>query len=185
MQYLSTVGLIGNRSVPLLAGSPDGIASASDHKRDLHMASIEIKTMAALRTIENARTRAKFSAHVQLQNIGESTAMLKAFHDLVLTTAYGLQCLHHSAVLGTLRVLFVVSKGSTLGVGAIIYCAHLVFSETLLASYKFCLTAIRLICFGWVGKHTKEIQKPYYDLLANTHAADIFSFASFYKVSKA
>ena len=172
--------------MPLLAGSPDAVASVREQEGSSHIASIEIKTMAALATIENARrTRAKYSAHVIIQNIGEATAALHAFHDLVPTTAYRLQCLHHAAVLDKPRVLFVVSKGSRLGVGEIIYCAHLVFSEKLLASYKFCLTAILLSCFEWIGKKAKEIPKEYDELLGNTHAVDIFSFVSFYNVSKA
>ena len=130
--------------------------------------------MAALGTIENARRiRAKYSAHILLQNVGESTAGLRAFHGLVPTTAYRLQFFHHAAVLGKRRVLFVVSKGSRLGIGEIIYWAHLVFSENLLASYKFCLTAIRLSCFKWIGKNVKEIPNEYDVLLGNTHSADI------------
>ena len=186
VEYICTTGLVGSHNISLLAGSPDGVAAISNQDGDVFVSAVEIKTMTAIRTIESAtRIQLSYSQYVYVRRIGQCHNSLKVFHDMVPSTSYRVQCLHHSAVLGIQHVLFAVAKGSSMGVGEIIYCVLLEFSESIIACYNYCLSGICKGFFGWIGMNARSIPSVYEGLLADTYAADLYSFASFYNLSEA
>lgn len=80
-------------------------------------------------------------------------------------------------------MFFVVSRGSTIGVGEIIYVAVLEFGTAIIADYTYVIISIRRIAFSWIGRHSEIIPKAYDSLLLNTNATDLFSFCSYYNLS--
>ena len=186
VQYIRTVGLLGSLKAPLLAGSPDAIIAISNPDDDVYVAAVERKTMTALGTIRKAKDTQEKHGHLSaIRGIGENTAATDLFHDLVPNTSYRLQCLHHAAVVGKRQVLLVVSKGSNMGLGHIMYAALLEFSTRMVACYDYTISSIRLFTFMWIGKASENIPAAYDELLHKTHATVLDSYASFYSFSNA
>lgn len=72
-----------------------------------------------------------------VSDIGRDDVTVKIFQEVVPKVEYRLHCLHHAAVLGTKKVLYIVAKGSSIGVGGIIFVALLQLSERLRNNYMF------------------------------------------------
>lgn len=62
VQYICTVGLVGAGRVNLLAESPDVFIAFSDDNGDMTVATVEIKKMASITTIENIRVSVVITA---------------------------------------------------------------------------------------------------------------------------
>ena len=186
VQYIRTVGLFGSLKVPLLAGSPDGIIAIYNPDNDVYVAAVEIKTMTALENIPKAKDTQEKHGHLSaIRVLGENTAATELFHDLVPITSYRLRRLHHAAVAGKRRVLFVVSKGSNMGLGQIINAALVELSKRMVACYDYTISSIRLFTFTWIGTSSENIPAANDELLHITRAADLHSYASFYNLSNA
>lgn len=142
--------------------------------------------MTAPNTLQAARDlKTKYGKLVVIKDTGGAASATKRFHQLVPSTEYRVQCIHHAAVLGIKHVLFVVAKGSSMGVGEILYIALLQFSEQLRNCYTCSLDCIRTAAFTWIRRDAKLIPKEYDALLSSSHASDLFSFASYYNLSMA
>eukprot|EP00178_Gracilaria_changii_P016681 TRINITY_DN479_c3_g1_i11.p1 TRINITY_DN479_c3_g1~~TRINITY_DN479_c3_g1_i11.p1 ORF type:complete len:1373 (+),score=138.00 TRINITY_DN479_c3_g1_i11:3191-7309(+) len=185
VQYIRTAGLIGSKKEPLLACSPDGIVAIST-TNDLKLGVIEVKTMTAIATIAKAKSVCEqYGEIVRLRNIGGSQYSTNLFHQLVPTSDYRMQCIHHAAVSGKNNVFFVVATGSHMGVGTIIYIAWLEFRPSVIANYIYCLMTVRVAAFDWIGDKADKIPKQYDALLLDSYATDLYSFGSFYNLAKA
>lgn len=142
--------------------------------------------MTAVRTIETANAQLeKFGPVVWLEGVGVDEESTVLFKELVPTTAYRAQVLHHAATLGLSYVLFVVGTGGSMMEGSILYCCILQFTETLGHSYSFSMDTVRLAGFEWVGRDSTNIPKEYDDMLRTSHASDLYSIVSYYNVSRA
>ena len=97
VEYIRSVGLIGSSSSDMMADSSDGVLGYSDNS-GAHVTSIEVKTMTTPNMIRNAKDiRERFASFSILKNICRREGMDKYFRELVLTTAYWFQCIHHAA----------------------------------------------------------------------------------------
>lgn len=181
---MRTVGLLGSKSKGLLADSPDALACISDEKGNTFVSTVEIKTMASIQTIRNALTiQERNGAFIQISGIGHVKEADSLFRCIVTLTDYRVQCIHHTATVGVNFVLYTVAKGSSCGVGSILHVALLEISECLQAEYLYCLASVRDSVFTSVGKDASEIPDAYDELLQESHANDLFSYASFYNLS--
>lgn len=101
-----------------LAGSPDAIIAISKPDDDVYVAAVEIKTMAALGTNRKAKKTQEMEVHIsETRGIGETTSATALFHGLVPNKSGRLQRWHHAVLMGKKQILFVVSKGSNMGMG--------------------------------------------------------------------
>ena len=132
----------------MMADSPDGILGYSDNS-EAHVASIEVKTMTTPNTIRNAKDiRERVASFSILKNIGRSEGMDKYFRELVPTTTYRFQFIHHAATLGISKVLLIVAKGSSGGVVVVIYAVLLHISQQLRNCYLMYMDAVRVSTFA-------------------------------------
>ena len=186
VEYVRSVGLISSRTVQFLADSPDAVVGMKRDSEEIITGAVEVKTMTSVSTIKNAHAlRERFSAFVRLQNVGRSSSSTHQFKSLVPTPEYRAQCLHHCVTIGTPNVLFVVAKGSSHGLGEIIYAVLVQFSQCIRTAYLYSIESIRTAAFDWLGDGAKYIPEKYDDLLQGTFATDLTSFASYYNLSLA
>ena len=98
----------------MLADSPDGLTGPTDDDGNAVCAAVEVKTMASQNTIEKAkRRRDACSLFVSIYDVGNSASSAAHFKELVDTTGYRFQCIHHFVVTSLKRVLYIVAKGSS------------------------------------------------------------------------
>ena len=170
----------------MVADSPDAVMAATDEDNLSTVYAVEIKTITAVRTIEGAAVlREKYGAIISLENVCTDERSSALFRELVPSTQYRAQVLHHCATLGMNHVAFVVGTGGSMVEGNIIYTCLVEFSESLRHSYTYCLDCVRVSVFSWVGLDASHVPKEYDDLLRNSHASDLYSFVSYYNLSKA
>ena len=101
----------------MIADSPDGMMGYTDGTKS-HFASLEIKTMTSQNTIGiTKRTRNRFGPFAILKGVGGNASADIFLRDLVQTTGYRFQCLHHAAAADLEHVLFIVAKRSICGMG--------------------------------------------------------------------
>ena len=72
-----------------------------------------------------------------------------------------------------------------MGFGQIVYATILEFSTIFFASDDHVVSYVRLFCFNWIGNSAEHIPSAYDELLDDTHATDLFSYASFYNLCTA
>lgn len=141
VDYIRRIGLIRSTNNTILADNPDGIGVLSTSSGSFLTTAIEVKTMASLKTLEDARNIAsKFSRLIHIETIGECDQSTEVFRAAIPKSSYRLPCLHHALVTRAAIVHYVVAKGSSQGVGQIIYGFLLDFSPSFKAQYEFCLT---------------------------------------------
>ena len=160
--------------------------------------------MAAMQTIEAASLlRDKYRPVIALDNVGKNWRSSKLFRELVPTTEYRAQVLHHCATLEINKVVFVVGTGGSdppvpttntsifpstvdsMVEGKILHACIVEFSESLRHSYTYCLDCVRVSDFRWVGMEAAKVPEEYDNLLKTSHASDLYSFISYYNLSKA
>ena len=184
--HVRSTGLLQSKSCRLLADSPDGIRAALTQEGMVQVFALEIKTMTALTTIQSASTKArKYGELIILSDVGGDRQSTELFHELVPTTPYRLQCLHHAATLGLNSVLFLVATGGYITEGRILCGCMINFNETLGHQYTYILDCVRHTAFSWIGGEAKNIPKEYDNMLRQSHASDIHSFMSYYSLSEA
>lgn len=155
----------------MLADSPDGVMACADEYEFTDVYAIEIKTMAAVRTIETASVlRDKYGPIVRLQNVSSDMQSFELFRELVPTSEYRTQVLHHCATLGINNVVYVVRTGGLMVEGSILYACIITFSELLRYDYTFTMDCICASAFSWIGTDCKNVPKEYDELLKNSHA---------------
>ena len=120
-----------------------------------------------------------------VDGIGSSCTSDEIFRQVVLTTAYKMQFLHHAAVLGAEWAFYVVAKGGSISAGEIISVALLHFNNGFKNSYTFCPSGIQKGAFYWIGASGEGLLVEYDKILPSTHASDIESFCSYYNLSMA
>ena len=170
----------------MLADSPDALMAATDDDDHTTVYAVEIKTMAAVRTIEAASLlREKYGPVIALDNVGTNLRSSELFRELVPNTEYRAQVLHHCATLGINKVVFVVGTGGSVVEGKILYACVVEFFESLRHSYTYCLDCVRVYAFRWVGMEAAKVPEEYDNLLKTYHASDLYSFISYYNLSKA
>ena len=67
---------------------------------------------------------------------------------------------------------------------SILYACVIEFSDSLCHSYTYCLDCVRLSTFQWIGMDRTHVPKEYDTMLKSSHASDIYSFVSYYNLSK-
>ena len=187
LNYLREVGFICSKKQEAFGDSPDGICALLDKKESKHhYCGIEVKTMTSVSTIEVARGLAEeHHTFVSLSDIGERETSTTLFRQLVPSSAYRAQCLHHSAVLDTPYVLYVVAKGFRSAQGSIFYAVLLEFSPSLRRNYICALVPIRMAAFGWIGLHSSSIPTEYDGMLKEIHTSDLHSLCAYYNLGRA
>ena len=140
-----------------------------------------------------------------LENVGPDERSSELFRELVPSTQYRAQVLYHCAVLCINNVIFVISTGGSMVEGSILYACVIEFSESLRHSYTYYLDCVRLLTFEWIGMDGTHVPKEYDTMLRSSHhdcsstlcriliqnckcqrhdASDIYSFVSYYNLSK-
>lgn len=139
------------------------------------------KTMTSTQTTEIAQGIHKTTgSSVTATNIAQTTKLNSLFRKLVLSTDYRMQCIHHSAVMGTDTVLYVAVKFGSIAFGDIIYVAFLTFSQQLRNDYLFCSRGIQIAAFQWIGGPSTRIPEEPDSILDSSYASDLHSFSSYY-----
>ena len=185
--YVRSVGLVASKSDPMLADSHGGLIWLTTDDGNAVCAAVEVKTMASPNTIEKAkRRRDAYSPFVSIYDVRNSASSAAHFKEyLVDSTGYRFQCIHHCVVTSLKRVLYIVAKGSSNGVGEILYAALIEFADAATSSHSFWMDSVRLSAFDWVGKHASHIPSEYDILLSGSHSPDLYSLASHYNLCKA
>ena len=178
VQVLKTVGLVHMKGNEVFGDSPDALCVFADDAGDCNCAVIEIKTMTSVATIEATYTIRDIKAIIMIvDEIGSSCTSDQIFRQMVLTTAYRMDCLHHAMVLGVEWVFHDVAKGGSISVGEIVYVALLHFNKDFKNSYTFCLSGNQKGAFSWIGASCEGIPVECDKILSITHASDIQRFA--------
>ena len=126
VDYIKRLGLVCQRGNEMLSDSPDGLCGLLGASNETICAVIEIKTMTSPPTIEDAKQVSNCHRRIfHIAYIGTSSEDNSYFEEVVPSTAYRLQCLHHTVVFGVDHVLFVDAKGSSMGTGRILYAVLL------------------------------------------------------------
>ena len=95
--YIKSLGLVYQRGNYMLCSSPDGQCGLLEASNEIICTVIEVKTITSLRTIEDPKQASDF--RVRLSNradIGTSTEDNSYFQEVVPSTDYRLQFLHHT-----------------------------------------------------------------------------------------
>ena len=122
LNYLREIGFVSSKRAEILGDSPDGVCGIHDRNQDSHLyCGVEIKTMTSPSTIECARAVAeRCHSFVCLKQIGTLQTSNALFKEMIPNPTYRSQCLHHSAVLDTMYILYVIAKGSRSAQGSIL-----------------------------------------------------------------
>lgn len=125
---------------------------------------VEVKTMPSLRTIKASKVlRDKYGCVISLEHVGIAENSTKLFRELVPTSSYRAQVLHHAATLGLNKVLYVVGTCGSTSEGGVVYICHITFSQSLRHNYAFygCYAGIGLQ-LGWAGwqKCSQGVRQP-------------------------
>jgi B-box zinc finger len=190
LDYLQSVGLLCCKQNTMLADSPDALAGLVNNIGDSMCAVVEVKTMTSVATITEAKTIQQrhgkiFSIELSFEESEEAVESWRSFREAVKTTDYRLQCVHHSAVVGSPKVLYVAAKGGRAAYGEIIYVAIITFHCTITGTYLSLLDALKRMAFEWVGKPAYAIPKEYETSIHGSHVPDFHSFSSYYRLSQA
>ncbi|PXF45451.1 hypothetical protein BWQ96_04749 [Gracilariopsis chorda] len=115
--YIRTIGLISSRSYLMISDSPDALMVYLDKQEARHVCAFEIKTMNTVRTTEDTRDVSRtFGSSILISGVGRSVDAGLVLQQLVSSTDYRLECLHHAVCLKANKVCFVVAKVSTCGI---------------------------------------------------------------------
>lgn len=88
--------------------------------------------MTSIQRLEECINNTELNEHfIQISDIGCVEKADSLFHCVVTSTAYRVQCIHHSATVGMNFVFYTVADGSSYGVGSIFYVALLEILEIL------------------------------------------------------
>ena len=184
LRCIRCVGLLNSPTHPLISDSPDAIAALEDELGRVNVVSIEVKTMTSVSTISAAeQIRDSFDKVILVHDIGLTNAGNDIFSIVVSNSSYRAQCLHHAATTNSNTVLYTTAKGGRTTHSSILFVAVLHFSDRLIHNYLYTLDTIHISAFLWIGKDAKQIPNEYDDLVQNTFASDIHSFASYYNMS--
>ena len=186
IMHIRCTGLIESRRCAMLADSPDAVLAMQDEEEELEVCAVEVKTMTSVTTVEAAKDISEmYGPVVALENVGMSDKSTALFRELVPTVPYRSQVLHHAATRGINSVMYVVGTGGSITDGRILYVCYIKFAGLLRHSYTFSMDCIRVASFSWVGGESENVPKEYDDILKNSHASDLYSFASYYGLSEA
>lgn len=186
MLHVRSTGLLESKSCRLLADSPDAIAAALNEKGMIQVFAVEIKTMTALTTIQSASFKANiYGELILLSDVGGDLQSTQILHELVPTTQYRSQCLHHAATLCINSVLFMITTSGSMTKGRILYACIVNFTETIRYQCTYILESVRHTGFSWIGVTERISQKEYDGMQQPSHASDIHSFMSCYSLSEA
>lgn len=84
----------------MLADSSDALLAATDNEDVAHICVVEMKTLTAVRTIENDTVlRERYGPVFWLDRVGKEDNTTALFKELVPTTNHRAQVLHHAAAL--------------------------------------------------------------------------------------
>lgn len=109
VKHVRLTGLLESRRCSMLTDSPNALLAATDYYGDVNAFAVEFMTMTSLRTIEASKVLwDKYGCVISLENVGIAESSTKLFRELVPTTSYREQGLHHAATLGLNNVLYVV-----------------------------------------------------------------------------
>lgn len=111
-------------------------------------------------------------------NVGQNDGSTKLFQELVPSTEYRTQCLHHAVCMILKHIMFVQAKGSNLCVGRVIYPTMVHFHHTLTSIYRYLLSAILVGAFEWIENDASRIPMAFDNLLQASHASELSSYAS-------
>lgn len=82
-------------------------------------------------------------------------------------------------------VLIVVGMGGSVVEFSVVYCIIVQFPDTLLQSYTFVMDSVCVAGFVWVEEDSTQVPHEYDEVIRNSHASDLYSFISYYNLSKA
>lgn len=81
--------------------------------------------MTARRTAQQAKdSKERYGPVISLENIGINMKSFSILQELVRTTSYPTQILHHAATLGMNDVIYVVGTGATISEGRVHFVRH-------------------------------------------------------------
>ena len=186
VSFIRATGLVCDPVNSMLVDSPDALCGLFFGEEDLTApAAIEVKTMTALKTLEESKIISEnYGSVIVVSDIEGAVQDTQLFKNVVPSSNNRAQCLHHAAVLGVSHVVYVVGKGGRAATGGIIYAAVLRFNRLLLNQYTWCLQAVEQSAFLWIGLKPEEIPREYDNMLKQSYAFDLHSFASYYSISQ-
>ena len=186
IRHMRCVGLVESKSTSNIADSSEAVIAATDEDDTIVVMPVEVKTMTSISTVGAATDlKEKYGAFLCIENVGVDESSNELFQEMVPTTQYRAQVLHHAVTLGVNHVMFVVGTGGSMTEGRIVYVCNIQFSEQFRHKYTYALDCVRIAAFEWIGGEAKYIPKEFDNHLKNTHASDIHGFMSYYNLSQA